>query len=141
MLIHNSYLANGCSDLKKSDGIYRHNSTDAGLQNCISEVYKEDDLQRIKGSCFVGLMWDESLNRAVQKKLVLFFKILVLEKAKIEFAANIEVKDGKAETIHSTVLNYLFSNNIPVKKLSGLGTDGASVMTGCHNGFAMQLQG
>lgn len=85
-------------------------------------------------------MLDESLDIAVQKKLVLFFKILVLGKAKIEFAANVEVKDGKAETIYSAVLNYLNSNNIPVKKLSGLGTDGASVMTGRHNGLAVRLQ-
>ena len=61
-------------------------------------------------------------------------------KAKIEFAANIEVKDGKADTIYSAVLNYLNSNNIPVKKLSGLRTDGASVMTGRHNGLAVRLQ-
>lgn len=92
-----SQIANGCSDLKKTDGIYRHNSIAAELQNCISEVCKEDALKRIKASPFVGLMLDESLDIAVQKKLVLFFKILVLGKAKIEFAANVEVKDGKAE--------------------------------------------
>ena len=135
-----SQIANGCSDLKKTDGIYRHNSIAAELQNCISEVCKEDALKRIKATPFVGLMLDESLDIAVQKKLVLFFKILVLGKAKIEFAANVEVKDGKAETIYSAVLNHLNSNNIPVKKLSGLGTDGASVMKGRHNGLAVRLQ-
>ena len=98
-------------------------------------MWKEDALKRIKDSPFVGLMLDERLDITVQKTLVLFFKILVLGKAKIEFAANVEVKDGQAETIHSQVLNYLDSNNNPVKKLSGLGTDGTSVMTGCLNGF------
>lgn len=97
-------------------------------------------MKRIKSSPYVGLMLDESLDIAVQKKLVLFFKILVEGKATVEFAANLEVKDGKAETIYTAVVNYLDSINVPVKRLSGLGTDGASVMTGRHNGLAVKLQ-
>ena len=38
-----------------------------------SEVCKEDALKRIKDRPFVGLMLDERLDIAVQKKLVLFF--------------------------------------------------------------------
>ena len=120
---------------------FKHNSTAAELQHCMSEVCIEDALKRIKHSPLVDLRLDESLDIAVQKKLVLFFKILVLRKAKIEFATNFEFKDGKAETIYSAVLNYLNSNNIPVKKLSGLGTDGTSVMTGCHNGLLYDCKG
>ena len=141
VLILISQIVNGCSDLKKSDGIYKHNSTAAELQHCISEVCIEDALKRIKHSPLVDLMLDESIDIAVQKKLVLFFNILVLRKAKIEFAANVEFKDGKAETIYSAVLNYLNSYKIPVKKLSGLGTDGTSVMTGCHNGLLCDCKG
>ena len=85
-----SQIANGCSDLKKTDGIYRHNCIAAELQNFIAEVCK-DALKRIRSSPFVGLMLDESLDIAIQKMLVLFFKVLVMGKAKIEFAANIEV--------------------------------------------------
>ena len=55
-------------------------------------------MKRIQKSPYVGLMLDESLDIAVQKKLVLFFKILVEGKSKFEFAANVEVKDGKEET-------------------------------------------
>ena len=97
-------------------------------------------MKRIQKSPYVGLMLDESLDIAVQKKLVLFFKILVEGKSKIEFAVNVEVKDGKAETIYAAVLKYLEESNVPVKKLSGLGTDGASVMTGRVNGLAVRLQ-
>ena len=60
------------------------------LQTCISEVCKEDALKRIQKSPYVGLMLDESLDIAVQKKLVLFFKILVEGKSKIEFATNVK---------------------------------------------------
>ena len=50
------------------------------------------------------------------------------------------MKDGKAETIYAAVLKYLEESNVSVKKLSGLGTDGASVMTGRLNGLAVRLQ-
>ncbi|CAH3037381.1 unnamed protein product [Pocillopora meandrina] len=43
-------ISNGCSDLKKRDGIYRHESTATELQNCISEACEEDTLKRIKDS-------------------------------------------------------------------------------------------
>jgi len=84
-------------------------------------------------------MLDESLDIAVQNELVLFFKILVEGKSKIKFAANVEVKDGKAETIYAAILKYLEESNIPVKKLLGFGTDGATVMTGRLNGLAVRL--
>ena len=96
-------------------------------------------MKRIQKSPYVGLALDESLDIAVQKKLVLIFKILAEGKSKIEFAANVESKDGKAETIFAAVLNYL-ENNVPLKKLSGLATDGASVMTGRLNDLAVRLQ-
>ena len=88
----------------------------------------------------VSLMLDESLDIAIQKKLVLFFKKLVEGKSKVELAANAKVKGGNTETINAGVLKYFKESNVPVKKHSGLGTEGASVMTGHHNGLAMQLQ-
>ena len=97
-------------------------------------------MKRFQKSPYVGLMLDESLDIAIQKKLVLFFKILVEGKAKIEFAAIVELKDGKAETIYAAVLKHLEDSNVPVKKLSGLGTDSVSVMTGRLNGLAVRLQ-
>lgn len=120
-------------------GLYRHNSIAAELQTCIAKVCKEDAVKRIQKSPYVGLMLDESLDIAIQKKLVLFFKILVDRKSKIEFAANVEVKDGKAETIYAKVLKYLEESNVPVKKLSGLGTDGLGVLMAwqCDSSEAM----
>ena len=81
-------------------------------------------------------MLDESLDIAVQKKLVLFFKKLVEGKSKVEFAANAKVKGGNTETINAGVLKYLEESNVPVKKHSGLCTEGASVMTGHHKWFS-----
>ena len=46
------------------------------------------------------------------EKVGSIFKIVVLGKAKIEFAANVEVKDGKAETINFAVMASTISFNI-----------------------------
>ena len=46
------------------------------------------------------------------EKVGSIFKIVVLRKAKIEFAANVEVKDGKAETINFAVMASTISFNI-----------------------------
>ena len=81
-------------------------------------------------------MLDESLDIAVQKKLVLFFKKLVEGKSKVEFAANAKVKGGNTETINAGVLKYLEESNVPVKKHSGLHKEGASMMTGHHKWFS-----
>lgn len=120
-------------------GLYRHNSIAPELQTCIAKVCKEDAVKRIQKSPYVGLMLDESLDIAVQKKSVLFFKILVDRKSNIEFATNVEVKDGKAETIYATVLKYLKESNVPVKKLYGLGTDGLGFLMAwqCDSSEAM----
>ena len=49
-------------------------------------------------------MLDESLDIAVHKSSI--FQDTCSGKSKIEFAANVEVKDCKAETIYSAVLIY-----------------------------------
>ena len=46
------------------------------------------------------------------EKVGSIFKIVVLGKAKIEFIANVEVKDGKAETINFAVMASTISFNI-----------------------------
>lgn len=66
----------------------------AELQTCISKVCK-DELKRIQKSPYVGLMLDESLDIAVQKKLVLFFKILVEESPKLNLLPMLKRRMGK----------------------------------------------
>jgi hypothetical protein len=48
---------------------------------------------------------------------------------RIEFCANISIQDGKAETVYNCIVNWLRDVGINVKRVSGIGTDGASVMT------------
>ncbi|XP_025083396.1 LOW QUALITY PROTEIN: uncharacterized protein LOC112557626 [Pomacea canaliculata] len=82
-------------------------------------------------------MLDESLDVAVQKKLVIFCRVIDEEVGQTEFAANIEVKDGKADTIMDTIMDFLHDVDVPLERVSGIGTDGAAVMVGRLNGVVV----
>ena len=110
------------------------------MQGDLAAVWRERTLARIKNSPFIGLMVDESIDIAVQKKLVLYCKIVHLGEAKIEFGANEEVKDGKANTIVTAILEFLQENDLEMRVVTGLGTDGAATMLGCREGVAVQLK-
>jgi hypothetical protein len=56
------------------------------------------------------------------------------------FIDNLEISDGKAETIKNALLGKLNELGIDIKKVVGFGSDGASVMTGCRSGVGMQLR-
>ena len=58
----------------------------------------------------------------------------------IEFCANISIQDGKAETVYNCIVNWLRDVGINVKRVSGIGTDGASVMTGCRIGVGVRMK-
>ena len=50
-----------------------------------------------------------------------------------------ELADGTANTIESTLQTFMTDKGIPVSRMVGLGTDGASVMVGRHNGVAAKF--
>ena len=85
-------------------------------------------------------MLDESLDIATNKKFILFCKILYDNQLPIEFCANISIQDGKAETVYNCIVNWLRDVGINVKRASGIGTDGASVMTGCRTGVGVRMK-
>ena len=47
---------------------------------------------------------------------------------------NKDVCDGKADTIIQALVEVLEEWQIPLTKVTGLGSDGAAVMTGVRNG-------
>ena len=57
--------------------------------------------------------------------------------------SNTEVSEGTAdaETLVSKNLNELKCKGLDLTNLVGIGTDGASVMTGKHNGVVKRLRG
>lgn len=110
------------------------------MQASAAAVCQDRIKERLQASTFLGIMTDESLDIAVQKKLVIYFKLVIDGKPCIQFGTNIEVVNGKAQTIIDAVRNVLKSFGVPLQNVIGFGSDGANVMIGCKNGVATVLK-
>ena len=110
------------------------------MQNCMAEVCKEQLKVVIQGSPYIGLMLDESCDIAVTKKLVIFCKVLVSGDIKTVFSANVDVLDGKSETIYNALVNFLQEVGVNFGQISGIGTDGANVMVGRVQGVGVKMK-
>lgn len=123
-----------------ASSLYSSNSSFMEMTRCLAEVCREEMKIMIRDSPYIGIMVDESLDVAVTKKMVLFCKLIHNGQVKALFSANIEVKDGKADTIYNAILQFLVDVGVNVTKVSGLGTDGANVMMGKVNGVGVKLK-
>ncbi|XP_069107881.1 uncharacterized protein C17orf113-like [Argopecten irradians] len=123
-----------------SRGIYTNHQAPADMQKALADVLREMTIVRVKESPFVGIMVDESMDIATDKKLIMFCKIVYGGQIKIEFCANVTVPDGKADTIYNSIVNWMNSVGITFKNISGFGSDGASVMTGRLSGVGVKLR-
>ena len=123
-------LASSVPGNKNFKGILTNHQEPALMQGYLAEVLMEMAAVRIKNSPYIGIMVDETLDLATTKKLVTFCKIVNNNELKIEFCANNEVMNSTAETIHDAITEWLASVGVNIEKVSGLGSDGATVMTG-----------
>jgi len=85
---------------------------------------------------------DESTDISVTKMLVIYARVVKLETFRPEtrFVTNVHVADGTAATITESITKALNQRNVPLQKVTGLGSDGASVMTSNKEGVTGKLQ-
>lgn len=100
----------------------------------ISDCIEEKTLSILRESPFVGVLFDETSDITVYKKLVIFFRAVVNGKSQTLFATNVSVHNGKAVMLVQALLKFLEKKGISITKVQGLGSDGAPVMLGCLNG-------
>ena len=131
---------NGAPSLQDEKKWYTGSTACKNLQRAAADVCRDTIRQRLSESPFVGIMIDESIDIATQKKLVIIFKILVDGQPQVVFGTNCEVTDGKSDTIVNALRKYLTSVGLNLEKVIGIGTDGANVMVGCKNGVTTVLQ-
>ena len=112
------------------------------MLDAVNETVEEMVLSDINASTFIGLIIDESTDITIHKKLNVYVKCLsVLENEPIyHFLDCVNVVDGKAETIVNEIKILMTEKQIPMEKISSLASDGASVMTGKHNGVGAKLR-
>ena len=109
---------------------------DETFEEMINSAIDDD----IKNSKLIGILADESCDIAVFKKLDIYVRLVRYGKPVTHFVGNVDVPDGKAETITNVLLQFLDYKNIdPATQLIGMGSDGAAVMIGAHNGVGVHL--
>ena len=68
------------------------------------------------------------------KELVIYARYLSAGDVKNSFLSIVELPNGTAEVIEEQLVLFLEKSSISLSHLVGFASDGASVMTGCHNG-------
>lgn len=129
--------ANGCSQLQGN--VYCHHQTVTEMQDCIAEVLENQALGDARNSPFVGVIIDETVNVTVNKKLIIFLRYVKDGEACTTFCGNYTVNAGDAETVFEKVRDVLHEKGIDCRNVVGLGSDGASVMFGTHNGVGARM--
>ena len=122
--------------------------TSAGISRelflILGEVVRETVLTRTENAQCFGLLTDEVTDIAVIQLLVTFIQYVMNGEIHTNFlfADNLLSKSDSAnsDTIVKILLTNLGRLKLPLNKLSSFVSDGASVMTGVHNGVAAQLK-
>ncbi|XP_046572000.1 E3 SUMO-protein ligase KIAA1586-like [Haliotis rubra] len=128
---------NKCSAL--SGLVYSHGDSVQDIEQALATSTIEHLKCRIANSKFVGLIIDETVSITVEKILIMFLRIVNYGKADTVFLGNHTVHDGTASTITDKIKEVFREWNIPINKVVGLGSDGASVMTGRKSGVGVRL--
>ena len=106
------------------------------LSDCVETTVLSD----VHYSSTVGILCDESTDIANLKQLVVFTKYLVASLPQTRFLKVVSLQDGKAETIEQKLVEVCQTCKIPLTKIFGFGSDGASVMVGRSSGVAIRLK-
>ena len=133
----------GVSDIK----LFQHRSSGSVREMflLLGKMIKEHVVKRVlKSNCF-GLLCDEVCDISCKEQLITFIKFVdPTGRVTTEFLALDDVLEdfhsANAEAIKSVVIKQLEESKLDVKKLTGLGSDGASVWTGKQNGVASLLR-
>jgi len=128
--------------LTKDECAYTNHRAITEFQTALADVVLDETLDKINSSHYFAISIDESTDRANHKKLIMYVDYLNNYEKHTRFLSNmfIEKSTANAETITHLVLQELKSKGINLQKLIGISTDGASVMTGRHNGVVKRLR-
>ncbi|CAI7761684.1 unnamed protein product, partial [Closterium sp. NIES-54] len=101
----------------------------------MAKYQKTQQLQHLLASPFIGITCDESTDRARGKHLIVFATFLKNGVSVTEFLSLLTVHKCDASSLFTVLTSHLESVGVDIKRVSSIGTDGASVMTGEKNGL------
>jgi hypothetical protein len=117
-----------------------HDDTVKNIQCSLAHVVETELNAAVQQSEYFGLILDESTDITVKKKLAVCVRYVASGKMVTKFLSNIGIKDGKAESIVLSVQKLCAAREFVMGKLVGIGSDGASVMTGKESGVCVRLR-
>ena len=111
----------------------------------LGESSQEIILERIRRAKSFGILADEAADVAVLQQLIILLEYVNPDTglAKTEFLATKCIDDpcgANAEVITHHILDTLKECDLEVRNLKSFVSDGASVMTGEHNGVAARVK-
>ena len=120
---------------------YTSRKTADGLLEALSVVIDENLTEKIKESPCVTVLTDESTDIVVHHKLAINIRIVhpTSLKPSTHFLSDVHLDSATGLGIFRAIEQELASRKIPLTKVYGLGTDGASVMTGAKTGLLGQF--
>ena len=133
---------------------YRSDKSIQEMLYAMSDLIEDRILDDLKKSNFFALMFNETTDCSVIEQLVIrtrfidsdgvlkvkFLKMLdALKPAAKEDRTHNQIISLNATNIANQVKDFVLSKQLMFSKLVGIGTDGAPVMTGKHNGAVKQI--
>ena len=132
------------SDLRISQGVeYTSAASVHGFLSALNHVIEEKTIKKLCESPYVAVLTDKSTDRVVNKRLIIYAK--VCDKMNMRpstlFVSNVNISDGTGKGISNVIYNEMEQRKVAPEKIMGLGSDGASVMTGKKTGVTgMMMQ-
>ena len=90
--------------------------------------------------CYFSLMIDESTDIATTQTLIIYIRLVNKGEIITHFLELVQLPGGTADHILGTLLDVMRTRNLPMEKLFGMATDGASVMTGVRSGVTTRMK-
>ena len=108
----------------------------------IYTTIQEDLDRKLHTSPFLASVIDESTEVAIYKKLVIYIRLVdtVSGVPSLHFARDMDIVDGKAETIVHSLLQFLKEKGVSIGKITSLASDRASVTVAIRNGVGARLR-
>lgn len=85
-------------------------------------------------------MIDESTDISTTQKLIMYVRFLTDGDVCTRFLQIMDLPSGKADDIFEVIMKELKTKQLPLEKLIGMATDGASVMKGERNGITAKMK-
>ncbi|CAI7750856.1 unnamed protein product [Closterium sp. NIES-53] len=124
----------------KDQGTYCSTYSFKQLVEALVCYLKAKQMQHISLSPYVGLQLDESTDRRRGKHMIVYATFLRGTVVVTEFFANLSIEKCDAGSLEAVLLTHLAACGLELQRISGMTTDGASVMTGGQTGLVARLR-